>query len=130
MLLLLLLVVVVVAVVTVDLCEKARPQSRAVEFGRGDDTFGKPHRAQVSQSELFDLKVLKSSFSSLYFLLKLDKQFPVEQFKATVSQSIIPPLLRVRHDRLRSSCVALSEWIDEPDGNDVDVVKRLVVLLA
>ena len=94
----------------------------------------------IRLESLIELKCLSPSFSiskfssrafrAYIFLLKLDKQFPVEQFKATVSQSIIPPLLRVRHDRLRSSCVALSEWIDEPDGNDVDVVKRLVVLLA
>ena len=33
--------------------------------GRGDDTVGKPHRAQISQFELFEL----------ILVLKLDKQF-------------------------------------------------------
>ena len=48
--------------------------------GNGDDTVGSPHRAQLSQFELFEL----------ILLLKLDKQFPVEQFEATVSQSKVP----------------------------------------
>ena len=42
-------------------------------IGRGDDTVGNPHRAQISQFELFELVLL----------LKLDKRFPVEQFEAT-----------------------------------------------
>ena len=48
-------------------------------FGRGDDTVGKPHRAQISQFELFELVLL----------LKLNKRFPVEQFEAAVSQSTV-----------------------------------------
>ena len=52
---------------------------RAV-FGRGDDTVGSSHRAPISQFELFEL----------ILLLILDKQFPVEQFEATVSQSTLP----------------------------------------
>ena len=57
---------------------------RPVKFGRGDDTVGNPHRAQISQFELFEL----------ILLLKQDKQFPVEQFEATVSQTTVryPPL--------------------------------------
>ena len=52
---------------------------------KGDDTVGNPHRAQISQFELFEL----------ILLFKLDKQFPVEQFEATVSQSTVPsPLLK------------------------------------
>ena len=63
-------------------------------IGRGDDKVGNPHRAQISQFELFELVLL----------LKLDKQFPVEQFEATVSQSTVPSppsyaLLRVRLDQ-------------------------------
>ena len=46
---------------------------------RGDDTVGNPHRAQVFQFELFELSLL----------LKLGRQFPVEQFEATVSQSTV-----------------------------------------
>ena len=41
---------------------------------------GNPHRAQISQFELFEL----------ILLLKLEKRFPVEQFEATVSQSKVP----------------------------------------
>ena len=54
-------------------------------FGRGDDTVGNPHRAQISQFQLFEFSLL----------LKLDKRFSIEQFEPTVSQSIVssPPLL-------------------------------------
>ena len=54
--------------------------------GRGDDTVGSPHRAQISQSELFEF-ILLSTF---------DKQFPAEHFEAAVSQSTVPspPLFR------------------------------------
>ena len=52
-------------------------------LGRGDDTVANPHRAQFVQFELFEFILLS----------KLDKQFPVEQFEATVSQSTVssPP---------------------------------------
>ena len=33
--------------------------------GRGDDTLGSPPRAQICQFELFELKLLNPSFSSL-----------------------------------------------------------------
>ena len=49
-------------------------------IGRGDDTVGNPRRAQIDQCELLELVLL----------LKLDKQFPVEQFEVTVSQSTVP----------------------------------------
>ena len=49
-------------------------------LGRGDDTVGNPHRAQIVQFELFEL----------ILLLTLAKQFPVERFEATVSQSTVP----------------------------------------
>ena len=60
-------------------------------FGRGDDTVGNPHRAQISQFELFELILLS----------KLDRQLPVEQFEATVSQSTVPspPLNGLRFHR-------------------------------
>ena len=60
---------------------------RKGSFGRGDDTVGNHHRAQVSQFEFFEL----------ILLLKYDKQFPVGQFEATVSQSTVPspPLMVV-----------------------------------
>ena len=55
-------------------------------FGWGDDTVGNPDRGQIYQFELFELVLL----------LKLDKQLPVEQFEAAVSQSAVPsPLLIV-----------------------------------
>ena len=50
------------------------------KFGRGDDTLGHPHRAQISQLELLDL----------ILLLTLDKLLPVEQFETAVSQSTVP----------------------------------------
>ena len=60
-------------------------------FGRGDATVGNPHRTQISQFELFEL----------ILLLKLNKQFPVEQFEASVSQSTVPsPPLSLPHINL------------------------------
>ena len=46
----------------------------------GDDTDGKHHWTQIYKFELFEL----------ILLWKLDKQLPVEQFEATVSQSTAP----------------------------------------
>ena len=60
-------------------------RAHAVRFGRGVDTLRNPHRAQISQFELFELMLF----------LKLDKQLPVERFEARVSQSTVPsPHLR------------------------------------
>ena len=51
------------------------------QLERGDDdTVGDPHRARIYPFEFFEL----------VFFLKLDKQFPVEQFEATASQSTVP----------------------------------------
>ena len=47
-------------------------QAPMLRFGRGDDTVGNPHRAQISQFEFFEL----------ILLLKWHKQLPVEQFEA------------------------------------------------
>ena len=55
----------------------------AVTVGRGDDTVGNPHWAQIHKFELFEL-ILAS---------KLDKQFPVEQRQQHLSQQHPPPLL-------------------------------------
>ena len=53
---------------------------------KGDDTVGNPCRAQIAQFELFEISLL----------WKLDKQFPVKRFEATVSQSAVPsPPLKV-----------------------------------
>ena len=60
----------------------ARPGSddQCTESGRGEDEVGDPHRAPMSQLELFEL----------ILLLKLGKQLPVERFEAAVSQSTVP----------------------------------------
>ena len=54
------------------------------QLGRGDDTLGNPHRAQISQLEHFEL----------ILLLKVNKQFSIERFEPTASQSKVssPPL--------------------------------------
>ena len=66
---------------------------RSPYVGRGDDTVGNPPRAQISQFELFEL----------ILLLKLDKQFSVERFEATVSQSTVPsPPPNTLHVAMRS----------------------------
>ena len=64
------------------------------DFGRGDDTVGDPHRAQISQFELFEL-------FELILSLKLNRRFPVEQIRGRssdssrqhLSQQYPPPLL-------------------------------------
>ena len=48
--------------------------------GRGDGTIGSPHRAQISQFELFEL----------VFFVKLDKRLPVEPCEAAAAQSAYP----------------------------------------
>ena len=66
--------------------ESSSQRSAQQSLGREDDTDGNPHRARIVRFELFELVLL----------LKLDKQFPVEQFEATVSQSTVPsPLLSI-----------------------------------
>ena len=55
-----------------------------LDFGRGDDASGNPHRAHIYQFEILELLLL----------LKLDnKPFSIERFEPTVSQSTVPPLL-------------------------------------
>ena len=56
-------------------------EARRRAFGRGDDTVGSPHRAQMNMSRL--------KFFELILSLVSDKQFPVERFLATVSQSTL-----------------------------------------
>ena len=48
-------------------------------LGRGDDTVGNPHRAQIVQFEF-----------ELILLLKVDQQLPVERFEARASRSTVP----------------------------------------
>ena len=77
---------------------KRLPAEDAADVGRGDDSVGKP-----SSSSHLSIRVFRAQFSllelfELVLLLKLDQQFPVEQFEATVSRSTVssPPLLRRR----------------------------------
>ena len=65
-------------------------------LGRPDDTVGNPHRAQISQFELFEL----------ILLLQLDKRFSIERFEPTVSQSAVPspPLRRPRWTTAAGTC--------------------------
>ena len=60
------------------------PNGPAQEFGRGDDTVGNPHRAQISQFELFELVLL----------LELDKTVPRRAIRgSSISvSSTLPPL--------------------------------------
>ena len=57
-----------------------RRPSAPPAFGRGDDTVGNPHRAQISLFEFFEL----------ILLLELDKQVPVEQFETAAPPSTVP----------------------------------------
>ena len=74
---------------------------------RGYDTVGNHHRAQVAQFELFEFVLI----------LEEDKQLPVEQFEATVSQSAVscPPSWLAAHGRTTSSvgrsCMYMSLYI-------------------
>ena len=56
----------------------APAQGWYAQIGRGDDTVGNPHRAQLSQ--LFELVLL----------LEVDEQSSIEQFEAAVSRSTVP----------------------------------------
>ena len=61
-----------------------RKGSERASLGRGDDTIGNPHWAQIDQFELFEL----------ILLFELDTKLPVERFEAAVSWSTVPsPLL-------------------------------------
>ena len=80
MLILILVIIIIIIIIRIIIRpQRAIPriaQPRCMEiFGRGDDTVGNPHRARISQFELFEFIPL----------LKLDKQFPVERFEPTVS---------------------------------------------
>ena len=74
-----------------------RPRPRGCDgaletLGRGDDTVGNPHQAQISQ---FDrAQVYQCELFELIFLLKLDKQFPSNNSRRRyLSQQYPPPLL-------------------------------------
>ena len=51
-------------------------------IGRGDDSVGNPNRGQTYQYEYELFEIIP--------VFNLDKQFPVEQFEPTVSQSTVP----------------------------------------
>ena len=63
--------------------------SKRDDSGRGDDTVGNPHRAQISQFESL-AQISQFELFVLILLVKLDRQFPVERFEAAVSQSTAP----------------------------------------
>ena len=56
--------------------QEALRGKRHESFGRGDDTIGNPHRAQMSQFELFEL----------FLLSRLGKQVSIKHFEPAVSQ--------------------------------------------
>ena len=77
--------IAIIVIIVITLITREKDGATAAGMGRPhiggeDDAVGNPHRAQISQFEFFEL----------ILLLKLDKQFPVEQFEATVSQSTVP----------------------------------------
>ena len=87
-LILLLLIIVVISPCTPRALRGAENHAHACIIRKGDATVGNPHRAQISEFELFEI----------ILLLEFDKQFPVEQFEATVSQSAVPsPPLKNTH---------------------------------
>ena len=62
-------------------------QRPTASFGRGDDTVGNLHRAQICRFELFELFVsMKFELFELFELFKLS----IEQFGPTVSLSTVP----------------------------------------
>ena len=92
---------------------RAAQPAPEIEVGRGDDAVGNPHRALISQFEFFELMLL----------LKLETQFPAEQFETAVSRSTVPspPSERGRHRRglaLRgeSGLGASQARLDDPGG--------------
>ena len=67
--------------------------------GGCDDTVGNPHRAQISSFELFELKIINASLSSLLpsYLNQANSSLSSKsrRFEAAVSQSAVPsPTLR------------------------------------
>ena len=82
------IIIIIIIIIMPPGCPRPVPASRLLWimwYSEGglirDDTVGNPHRAQISQSELFE-NIL---------LLKLCQQLPVEQFEAAVLQSTLPP---------------------------------------
>ena len=66
-----------------------------VKIGRGNDTVGSPHGAQISQCQLVRAQVVRFELFKFILLLKLDNRLPIEQverFEAAASQSADPPL--------------------------------------
>ena len=71
-----------------------RRRGEVPALGRGNDTVGNPHRAQISQFELFELNHLTG----------LNKLISIEQFEPIASQSAVssPPLLGKRLPKAKS----------------------------
>ena len=70
------------------LADPNRPPERGEVFGRGDDTVGSPHRAQIYTFELFEFILLSN----------VDKQFSIEQVEPTAVSS--PPLSGLKHNNI------------------------------
>ena len=85
--------------ITIMIRRRRRIQ-RCPRGGRGRAPFGdlevRSEGGMIRLETLIELKFPNSSLFELILLLKLDKQFPVEQFEAAVSQSTAPspPLIR------------------------------------
>ena len=88
---------------------------------------GDPHRAQISQFELL----------KLILLLKLEKQFPVEQIEATVSQSAVPPpLFIIATSGLRAAaeaallqlCLLTINTVCFISNNDVITITAIIII--
>ena len=78
---------------------------------------------------LIELKFINSSCSNLSLLLELAKQFPVEQFEATVSQSRVPsPPVSYGCSEILGFGIERSKRQGKPYGPDVDVWSLGVVL--
>ena len=53
-------------------------------IGRGDDSVGNAHRAQISQFELFELKLFNSSCSSSNLSFRVVRAYPLIEIRQTV----------------------------------------------
>ena len=62
----------------------ARPRTQAL--GRRDNMVGNPHRAQISEFELFELKFINWSFSS-FILVEIRQTVPCRAIRGKSSDS-------------------------------------------
>ena len=79
----------------------------AARLGRGDDTVGSPHQAQMSQFELFELKFLNSSLSSCLYYRQTAPRRAIrgkssDSRQQHLSQQYPPP--KIMSSKLTTSC--------------------------